>query len=383
MADFIFRISPYIVSGSYTSSRLGQFVHEWGDRFLLIADPVLADFGTVEKVEVSLKERGINYFKFDELPECTDTELITQVLKLARDACVHGVISVGGTRTSSLARAVASLFNEERNIYDFIDSEADPSVPIPYIAVPTTSSNSFLFADTVPIVDARTGQIKIIKTRKGLCRLAVYDPNLPVSLTDKQFITMLLHTLCIAGEAYLSQKANFFSDTIAGKSIELLGFAMGSVPAAGSTTVSKQQFAMDGGCMAALAAACSSGSLATLLAQAISARHKLPPSLIVSILLPHLIEDAASYKKERLLHLAHILNVAVETSTTDAAVALLSEAVRNKTAQFDLPSRLADLSLTMEQLALCVGDLEKIDTVQGFYRSISQDDLFDLIKRAF
>lgn len=379
MADFIFRISPYIVSGSYTSSRLGQFVHEWGDRFMLIADPVLADFGTVEKVEVSLKERGINYFKFDELPECTDTELITQVLKLARDACVHGVISVGGTRTSSLARAVASLFNEERNIYDFIDSDADPSVPIPYIAVPTTSSNSFLFADTVPIVDARAGQIKIIKTCKGLCRLAVYDPNLPVSLTDKQFITMLLHTLCIAGEAYLSQKANFFSDTIAGKGIELLGFAMGSV----TPTVSKQQLAMDGGCMAALAAACSSGSLATLLAQAISARHKRSPSLIVSILLPHLIEDAADYKKERLLHIARILNVAAETSTTEPAVSLLSEAVRNKIAQFNLPSRLADLSLTMEQLALCVGDLEKIDTVQGFYRSISQDDLFDLIKRAF
>ena len=383
MADFVFRISPYIISGSYTSSRIGQFVREWGDRFMLIADPVLEDFGTVEKIEASLKERGINYFKFDEIPEITDTELIAQVLKLARDACVHGVISVGGTRTSSLARAVAALFNEQRYIYDFIDSEAEAAAPIPYITVPTTSSNSFLFTDSIPIVDARTGQIRILKTHKNLCRLAIYDPNLPVSLTDKQLTLMIFHTLCIAGEAYLSQKANFFSDTIAGKSIELLGFALGDVPLTTSSTTSKQQFAMDGGCMAALAAGCSSAGIASLLAQAISARHKLSPSLIVSILLPHLIEDAASYKKERLIHIANILNIAPETSSADAAVSLLCETVRNKMAQTDLPSRLADLSLTMEQLATCIGDLGKTDTIQGFYRSISEDDLFDLVKRAF
>lgn len=52
-------------------------------------------------------------------------------------------------------------------------------------------------------------------------------------------------------------------------------------------------------------------------------------------------------------------------------------------AQTDLPSRLADLSLTIEQLAACIGDLGKTDTIQGFYRSISEDDLFDLVKRAF
>lgn len=194
---------------------------------------------------------------------------------------------------------------------------------------------------------------------------------------------MVLHTLCIASEAYLSQKANFFSDTVAGKGIELLGFALGESTMIASSATSKQQFAMEGGCMTALAAACSSGGVASLLAQAISARHKLPPSLIVSILLPHLIEDAADYKKDRLVHIARILNIAVEASITDAAVPMFCEAMRNKTAQYNLPSRLADLSLTMEQLALCVGDLGRSDAIQGFYRSMSEDDIFDIVKRAF
>lgn len=41
MSDFIFRISPNVVLGSYTLSRLGQQVKEWGTRFMLIIDPVL------------------------------------------------------------------------------------------------------------------------------------------------------------------------------------------------------------------------------------------------------------------------------------------------------------------------------------------------------
>ena len=383
MADFIFKISPHIVSGSYTSSRIGQFVRESGERFMLIADPVLADFGTVEKIEVSLKESGIQYFKFDEIPEAADTELISQALTLARDARIHGVISVGGTRISSIARTVAAFFNEERTIYDFIDSAGPETEPIPYIGRPTTSSNGFIFSDKIPIVDSRTGQLRILKAPNGLCKLAVYDSNLPVSLTDKQFISTVLHTICIAGGAYFSQKANFFSDMIAEKALEFLGYVLLGLPASVSSAAPKQQFAMDGGCMAALAAASSSPGVATLLAQSISARHKLPPSLIAAILLPHLIEDAADSKKDRLVRIARLVHIAAETSAGDTSVAILSESVRNKMAEFDLPARLADLSLTMEQLAVCVGDLGKTDAIQSFHRSMSEDDLFDIIKRAF
>ena len=51
MPDFIFKISPNIILGSYTSSRLGQFVREWGTRYMLILDPVLEEFGTSSKIE--------------------------------------------------------------------------------------------------------------------------------------------------------------------------------------------------------------------------------------------------------------------------------------------------------------------------------------------
>ena len=59
MADFIFKISPNIVLGSYTATRLGQYALEYGSNFLVLMDPVLKESGTASKVTASLAESHI------------------------------------------------------------------------------------------------------------------------------------------------------------------------------------------------------------------------------------------------------------------------------------------------------------------------------------
>ena len=135
--------------------------------------------------------------------------------------------------------------------------------------------------------------------------------------------------------------------------------------------------------MAALGAAAASSGAATLLSHAVCARCKVSPSLTAAILLPHIIEDAAKVKEERLAKLARIFSVAGENSSNDTAVGLFAEAVRSKTAQFNLPARLKDLSVSLEQLALCIDDVGKFDVTPEFHRSMTEDDLFDIIKCAF
>ena len=43
MADLQFKVSPNIVLGTYISSRLGLYAKEWGDRYMVIVDPVLKE----------------------------------------------------------------------------------------------------------------------------------------------------------------------------------------------------------------------------------------------------------------------------------------------------------------------------------------------------
>lgn len=382
MADFSFKISPNIILGAYSSSRIGQFVHDWGTRYMLILDPVLNENKTGEKIGKSLSDRGIEYFVFDEIPSSPDTETIARALKLAKEAHLHGVLAVGGMKAASVGRAVCALYNENHDIYDFVDGAQPTTAPLPFVCVPTTIRDPFLFVDRNPVVDARSRQIKLIKLQAGLCKLAVFDPNMLVSLTENQMASMSLQTLCIACECYISQKANFFSDTIVEKAVEMLGNGLDGF-ATKNTTVSKDQYLLQGGSLASLAAGCSSIGAASLIASAIHARFKVSRALTTTILFPYILEDAAKYKTDKIARLARILKVSSDATDDDIAVVNFAENIRNRIALANLPARLKDLSISIDDLSLAAEEAAQLEYINTMPRSMTADDFFDLIKQAY
>lgn len=383
MADFIFKISPNIVLGSYTANRLGQYALEYGQNFMVIMDPVLKESGTSEKVLNSLKEKNVEYFVFDEVPNCADTETLSNTLKLAQDAKVHGIIAVGGGRVLSLGKAVCAVYYENKNVYDFIDDQMVPgNRMLPLICVPTTNRDSFLFTDRTMVTDSRSSKAKLIKTQNGLCRLVLWDPNLQIALTEKQVEIMAVEALGFAVEGYLSQKATFFSDMIIEKAVQLLSYALDGAPSLSITTPQEVLLAQ-GGCMASLGAASSSYGAAHLLSVAINSRYKVSRSLSMAILLPYIIEDAATFRADKLAVLAKLLRACEKDATPAEASAALAEYVRNKIAKVNIPARLKDLSLSIEQLALAAEDAGELDLINNLQRSMTTDDLFEIIKKAY
>ena len=109
MGDFAFRITPNIILGSYTLSRLPQQVMEWGTRFMIIADPVLNEFGTIQKITQSFTDRKIEHFVFSEISEGNTSQLAKRALALAKEGHVHGH-HVG----SHLIRLVNMTLNRQR-----------------------------------------------------------------------------------------------------------------------------------------------------------------------------------------------------------------------------------------------------------------------------
>lgn len=382
MADFIFKIQPNIVLGSYTTSRIGQYVKEWGSKFMVIIDPILKEVGNAEKVTQSLADRKLDFFVFDEVPEAADTQIVANALTLAKEAHIHGVIAVGGAKTLNVARAVCTLYYENHEVYDFIDGALPSTAPIPLIAVPTTIRDAFLFTDRTPIIDARSSKLKLLKNTAGLCKLALFDPNMTVTLTENQTASMAIETLCLATEAYLSQKATFFSDMIAEKAVELLSYAMDGSPTLTITTPQEVLYSQ-AGCMASLAAASSSIGAGSLISLCVNSRFKVTRSLTTSILFPYIIEDAAKFRSDRLAKISRILRAAPKDSSDTEAVSALAEYVRQHLAQSNLPTRLKDLNVTIEQLALSAEDAGETDLITTLQRSMTSDDLFDLIKLAF
>ena len=382
MADFIFKISPNIVLGSYAITRIGQYAQELGSKFMVIIDPMLKEVGISDKIIQPLDEHKIDYFIFDEITNGATTQIISQALTLSREAHIHGVIAVGGAKTINIAKSVCSIFYEVHDLYEFVDGASPTVAPLPLLCVPSTMRDPFIFSPFTPVIDSRSNKNRLLRNKDGLVKLVLFDPNLSLTLTENQTASMAIETLCLATESYISQKSTFFSDMIVEKGMELLGYALDGSPTLTITTPA-EVLLTQGGCMASLASSMSAPGCATLLAQTINARCRISRSLVSSILYPYIIEDAAKFKADKIAKLSKILRAAPEEATQEEAVSGLTEYVRQKLAQNNLPARLKDLSITIDQLALCAEDAGELDLINTLPRSMTSDDLFDLLKLAF
>ena len=135
--------------------------------------------------------------------------------------------------------------------------------------------------------------------------------------------------------------------------------------------------------MASIAAATSSLGAASLLSLCLNSRYNITSSLIATILLPHIIDDAKKFKLDRLSKISRIIRAADAKSTDSEAADALAEYVRQEIAKTNLPARLKDLSVTIDQLAIISEDAGQTPLINTLQRSMTSDDLFTLIKQAF
>lgn len=382
MADLIFKISPDIILGSYTLTRLGQYAKNLGSKFMIIMDPILKDFNLAEKITQPLTDSKIDFFIYDNFNDGATTKDIENAVILAKQSHIHGIIAAGGEKAINAGCAVAALYNENRSIYDYIDNPGTAADSIPLICIPGTCRAPYAFTNSIPVTDSRSRQVRQLKIKDNACSLMLWDPNLSLTLTENQNTSLSLETLCLACEAYFSQKASFFSDMFCEKSFELLSYGMDEKKSLDITTPQEILLAQ-GGCMASLSVSTSSPGIASLLALAINARYKINRSLAATILFPYVIEEVAKFKADKIEKIARIYGTADEKLSRDEAVQSFTENIRQKIAKANLPVRLKELNLTMEQLATCAEDAGQLDIMTMLPRSMTTDELFELMKQAY
>jgi len=380
MADFIFKIQPNIILSSYISNNIGTYAKEYGERYVLLVDPIVNQMGILSKITESLTENQVNFFVFDNISTCADTKTLETILNLSRNAHIEGVIAIGGSKVLNLGRAVSSLYNETQYLYSYLESIAPRSEALPLLCIPTTFRDNFLFSECTPIVDCRNDKLKLIKNQNTLCKAAIFDPTLTRTLSDTQKTAMAIETLCLACETYLSRNATFFSEMISCKAIELIGQALQDQENP-SVTTPKDVLLSQGGCIASLSAGASSIGPATLIAMCINTKYDVASYLSSSILFSYVLEDAAKYRKEKIIKIARILGITSDIE--DDCIKDLQDYIRQKLAYADLPTRLKDLGLSLPQLSAVAEDAGDLDIINKMPRSMSTEDLFGLIKQAY
>jgi alcohol dehydrogenase len=382
MPDILFHVPTRVVFGLDTVNRIGQIVSEYGERVFLVTEAILYEGKTITKVQEILDKKGTQYIVFDEVVPNATSRTVDDGVTLARGAHAEVVVGLGGMRTLSIAKAIAMTARSGTDMDDFLSGVQPQTPALPYVEVPTTCRNPFMFADEYLVVDGRDRTARIGRTQKGITKTVLIDPKLSLTLPAKYTATTLMDALLSCIEGYLSARANFLSDTYFMRAIETLGGLIRD----GMQNVDDIRARMSAsvaGMLAGLGLTTSKQGIGSALAFAINAKFMAPKSWVSTILLPFVLEFALNVRGDRVADVARMLGEDLSEVSPAEAPARAIEVVRGIISGLGLPTRLREFDLTLDQMFEVAGIARSFDMMNYLPRVVSTEDIYEMIKSAF
>ncbi len=192
-------------------------------RPLIITDKMMVQLGYAGRVQISLGGHNINADIFDDtVPEPTVKSIQAGVEK-AREGYYDCIIALGGGSPIDSAKAIAILAKHGGVMQDYRFPRMVIEQGLPVIAIPTTAGTGSEVTRFTIITDETTDE-KMLCVGIGFMPVAaLIDYKLTISLPPRITADTGIDALTHAIEAYVSKKANPYSDSQAIAAIKLLG----------------------------------------------------------------------------------------------------------------------------------------------------------------
>jgi alcohol dehydrogenase len=354
----------------------------FGKRVLVVTEAILYEQNTIERIQDLLDRKSIESIVYDEVVPNATSVCVDEGVRLARSAHIDVILGLGGIRALSTAKCIAMTAPLEMDMDDYLSGQSPEGSPIPYLEIPTTCRNPFMLTDKYLLVDARDRTAVMGQTQTGITKTIIVDPRLSLTLPAKYTATTMLDNLLNAIEGYLSGRSNFLSDTLFCQAIELIGKTIGESNKDLEGPRARANAAR-AGLLTALGLAMSSTGIGTALSYAINARLMVPKSWIAAIMIPHVLEFNSSSSVEKIAHIGRLTGVDVEDlSVVDGANKTI-ESFRTLISSMELPGRLRDFDLQLDDMVDVVEMAHSFEMINYLPRTVSSEDLYDIVKSAF
>jgi alcohol dehydrogenase len=381
MMDISVKLDPEVIIGTDTVNRIGTICAEFGSRALIVTEQVLYENRSIERLSSILSDAGIEAIVFDEIPAQATADVAEAAAILAQGARCSVVIGFGGLKTQAIARTCAMIVKSRISVFELLDGVKPRDEFLPYIAIPTTGRDPFLFAGFFIAVDPRDRSVKLVKSPPGLCKAAIIDGGLSESLSGKFASTTAFDGFCVAMEAYCSTKASFLSDALLEQAIALYSQMMDSY--VDNKSVDLVGGATNAGFLIALGCAVSSPGIGTALAYALNGRFPVAKSWCSTILLPYILERLVAAKPEKLAKVAGLMGEPVVGAPVSEAANMAVEAIRRRMGILEVPARFKDYNLELDRLVPVADAARNLEFVAFSPWTVSAEDAYDLLKQAY
>lgn len=312
-------ILPRILEiGAGASRKIGAMVKDMNcQRPLIVTDKVMLQLGYVERVRDDLSAMNIDSDVFDEtVPEPT-TRSIEAGVELVKNGQYDVIIGLGGGSPIDSAKAISILgkYGGQMRDYKFPRLVTEPGLPI--IAIPTTAGTGSE-ATRVTVITDNTNDEKMLCVGIGFMpTVALVDYELTLSVPARTTADTGIDALTHALEAYVSKKANAFSDIQAVAAMKLLAPNLRRVFNNGQDREAREAM-MLGSTLAGIAFSNASVALVHGMSRPIGAFYHVPHGLSNAMLLPAVTEYSIPAAEHRYANAARAMSIA-QASDSDAS----------------------------------------------------------------
>ncbi len=386
MGDFVFNLSSNLIVGTDILISLGDYVSKYGTRFMLILDPTFKDVDLLVRVKESLEQKSLRLFSFDGIKKSPDTDTVLRCLKLASAAHVDGVIVLGGIVTCSIAKAVASLYNEKNTIYSYLEGQPITEKPLPLIQIPTVCNNPFIFTNTLYLTDSRRRTVSALKCYDDVASLVLFDSSVYKKLSLNALRLAIFSGLSLAVDAYISRRANFFSDALLKKAISLFVLALNQDHDK-IIGQSIEETLTQAGILSAMAFKSSSVGLAAAVSIVANGKYNASVSSVLAIMLIAVLQDAVSSNLFKVSEIAFLFLEGKKTDVSNENLEEFSlkgiEALKEKMLGLELPTKMSNLNLALEDMTSVAEEILTLDFINYIPRLLTSLDALEIIKRLY
>ena len=280
-------ILPRIMEiGAYASHKLPEVLAALGCRKpLIVTDKMMVKLGYAEGIVQTLMAQGIIGDVFDDtVPEPTAASIQSGVAKV-REGDYDSIVALGGGSPIDSAKAIAILAKYGGSIADYRFPRKVDEEGLPVIAIPTTAGTGSEVTRFTIITDGATDE-KLLCAGIGFMPVAaLIDYTLTLSLPARTTADTGIDALTHAIEAYVSRKANFFSDSQAMAAMRLIGPNLRRAYHDGTDETAREAM-MIGSTLAGIAFSNASVAMVHGLSRPIGAFFHVPHGLSNAMLLP-------------------------------------------------------------------------------------------------
>ncbi len=382
MQVFDFYIPSHLKFGLDCVNRIGNIATEYGNKVMLVTEDTLKETRIIERVKTLLTERGCDVIVFDDVVPNATSEVASRGVELAKTCYCDVVIGLGGVRTLSIAKCIAALATNELELWDCMDGTPISHSAIPYIEIPTTPRNPFMFRDEFLITDSRTREVKIITIPADSTKQIIYDPTLTSDMPGNFLMSTMVDTLSNAIEGYLSSNSNSLSDMFFIKAIELIGKNISVVMKEPEDVEARAMLSL-AGLATSIGLSMSNTGIVSAISYVLSSEYKIHKSFTSCVVLPFVMDFNITSSPNKMVRISKAFGEDISTLTVVEAAIKAVECVRKLIVELGLPTKLEEFGLSKDELIKVADHARKMNLFHYLPRTCTNEELYAILQAAY